>query len=82
MIEENIITAFLPKFGLGEFYISQRYQTARSKTSVLFASAYLVPDTSAVYYPPNKSNWVCVSTSDFFRKEHLVLCQGVFLRGA
>lgn len=73
MIEENIITVlFCPNLVLVNFILEV------SDCQIQNFSAYLVPDTSAVYYPPNKSNWVCVSTSDFFRKEHLVLCQGVF----
>lgn len=50
------------------------------KTSLIFASAYLVPGTLAIYYHIRviESVWMHLVVSFFFWKEHLVLCQEAF----
>lgn len=51
MTEEKIIAVLLyPNFVLVNFILFRDIRLPNPKTSALFASAYLVPDTFAIYY--------------------------------
>lgn len=71
---------FYPNFVLVNFILFRDIRLPNQKTSVLFTSAYIVPDTFAIYYPTSVTGPVWVHL--IFWKEHLVLCQGVFSKKA
>lgn len=78
MIEENIIAVlFHPNFILANF-IFRAIGLPNPKTSALFASAYLVPDTFSIYYPISVIG--CVSAFDFVERNTWSFARECFLK--